>query len=400
MTTPSPKPAAPEPPTQTRATPPVRVRPSTLDDYEAITAGIRGEMGMVSPAEYRRRWSTNPFQPSSRAGQTGWLMETVDDGAVVGWFGNIFSGYELGGRPILAASMHAVAVKEAFRNRSMPLVTSYFRQTEPELLLVTTANEKAGQVWQAMKMLKVPVPDYDVVRYWIASPSRFAAAALRRKKVPAAGLAGAALGVGLGVSDGLSRRRLRALPPGVPSPVCSRDFDERFDEFWSRLRSRRRNANRLLAVRSRGALAWHFYDARVNNALAIVTIEQPGSGGRLAGYAILNRRDAVELGLSRYQIADLQVCAGPDELAADDDPALVQALLVGCMRATREDGVHVLEAIGFDAFKRGVIDATGPRRRRSPAWPYLYKAQSATLATQLGSPDAWDPCPFDGDAAF
>src|SRR3954451_23706875 len=91
--------------------PTVRVRPSTLADYDAIVAGIGADMEMVSRDEYLHRWSTNPFQPESQKANTGWMMET-GDGGVVGWFGNIFSGYELNGRPLLAASTHAVVVKE------------------------------------------------------------------------------------------------------------------------------------------------------------------------------------------------------------------------------------------------------------------------------------------------
>src|SRR4051794_28939512 len=120
----------------TSSPPNVRVRPSTLEDYDAIVAGIGGEMAMVSRGEYQHRWSTNPFQPRDRQGKTGWMMET-DDGRVVGWFGNIFSGYELNGQPLLAASTHAVIVKEDFRNRSLGLIAQFFRQSGVDLLLVT-----------------------------------------------------------------------------------------------------------------------------------------------------------------------------------------------------------------------------------------------------------------------
>jgi len=301
-------------------------------------------------------------------------MET-GDGRVVGWFGNIFSGYEFNGRPLLAASTHAVVVKEQFRKQSMGLIAQFFRQREPQLLMVTTSNELAAQVWTAMKMVRVPNP-YDQVRYWVVNPGRFIGAGLRRQGVPVASAIGSAAGL-------LMRR------PRVHEELQTKliaDFDDRFDSFWARLRAK---PDRLHAVRTSDALAWHYHDAGLNNRRAIIVTEE---GRQLIGYAILTRRDAPHIGLKRYQIADLQVL--------EDQPALVRSLVGGALRTTREHEVDVLESTGFSDFKRGVTESLGPRIRQSPSFPYFYKPNSSELAATLQSAAAWDPCPYDGDAAF
>jgi hypothetical protein len=237
----------------------------------------------------------------------------------------------------------------------------------------------------------LPLASYDRVLYWICDHRRFAEAALRKKQIPLAGALGCAAGTVLAAADSLRRRnsalRLATGQAGMKEePRLLADFDARFDTAWQQLRQRR---GRLLAIRSQAALAWHYHDARSTKRLAIIVLEEQDA---LAGYAILLRRDVETIGLRRFILADLQVLG--------DRPALVSKLLTGAIQAAREQSVHVVEAIGFDPFKRGLLEATGPRIRRSPAWPYFYKAFSPLLVQALESSDAWDPCPYDGDAAF
>jgi len=365
----------------------VTIRPSTLEDYDGIAATVsRSGLEMVSHQEYLHRWSTNPFTPADRIGQTGWLMQT-EAGQIVGWAGNIFAGYEWEGRFLLAAGTHAWAVEDQYRTKSIPLLASFFRQSGVDLLLDTTAIAKAGQIFTGFKGFRLPRPSYDRVLYWICDYGRFVGAALHKKQMPLAGILGGAGGIVMSMADGLrGRNSARRCPPGEPVAKLVPDFDARFDAAWQRLRLRR---GRLLAIRSRAALAWHYHDALQAKRLAIVVLEE---GDSLAGYAILIRRDAQNIGLRLFVVADLQVL--------DENPVLVRRLLAGAMEAARAHGVHVLEANGFDSFKHGVLDASNPRIRQSPSWPYFYKAISPPLAQALQSVDAWDPCPYDGDAAF
>jgi hypothetical protein len=203
----------------------------------------------------------------------------------------------------------------------------------------------------------------------------------------AAGLLGAMAGPGLWMADRFRRGAIRAAGQKHRTKILDA-FDERFDSFWQQLR--RQWPGRLLAVRSSAALKWHYHGSAQRGELVIVGAD--GSDGSLDGYAILVRRDSPPaIGLRRYMIADLQV--------AREEPALVLALLGGAIDAARARGTHVVEAVGLEAFKRKVLEPTS-RVRRFPCWPYLYKAQTPELAKTLESPAVWDPCPYDGDAAF
>lgn len=360
---------------------PVRIRPSTLADYDGICGVVRrAGMTVASRASHQRRWMENPFRPSGDV-TTGWLMETPA-GEVVGWVGNVYSGYELDGRPLLAVATHALAVDIDYRNRSLGMLAAFFRQPGVDIYLSTTANASAGRVFTAFKADRVPHPSYDKVAYWPTDAAGFYAAAARLKRLPAPGLVGGLAALGLWPSS----LRTRALWKDAPPTNRIDSFDSRFDDFWADIRTR---PGRLIAVRTARALTWHFADGAEQKRLAIIGLAAAGS---LAGYAILIRRDQPAIGLNRYVIADLQT--------RREDPQLVRGLVKGAIAAAKDDGVHVVEATGFDGFKRGVIASLAPRVRQSPNWPFYYKAATPELAAQLRHESVWDPCPYDGDAAF
>src|SRR5262249_56501182 len=57
-------------------------------------------------------------------------------------------------------------------------------------------------------------------------------------------------------------------------------FDDRFDEFWAELRAR--NPHRLLAVRTREMLEWHYRHAALDGRLWIGIV---ADGARLVAFA-------------------------------------------------------------------------------------------------------------------
>jgi hypothetical protein len=362
-----------------------RVRPSTVDDYAGVSAlWETSAFWEIKQQDYTRRWSDNPFRVErDEDGRviTGWVIESAN-ARIVGTIGNIYLGYELNGQPLLAAEAHASNVLPEHRRSSLSLWARYFAQKPADLLLGTTANSTAGRVYEGFKAKRMPRRDYDQVLYWITGYAGFITSALRRRNRAAGAIA--PLGApALWLGD-LKRRAHR---PARDSRLhVHRAFDPRFDQLWLTVRQRR---DVLLAVRSTAALAWHFREAGEQNRLGIVTLEE---GSTLAGYAILARRDAPELGLRRYQLADLQV--------ARREARDVDALIRGAIDLCRADRVHVLEAVGFDTFKHEALQRSGVRQRTSPTFPFYYKAQSPVVAEQLARPEFWDPCPYDGDAAF
>jgi len=65
-------------------------------------------------------------------------------------------------------------------------------------------------------------------------------------------------------------------------------------------------------------------------------------------------------------------------------------------------GVDVVEAMGFHKSKHDLLERLHPHRRLLPSSPYLYRVSqnSQPLRDALLQADAWDPSPFDGDAAL
>ena len=87
-------------------------------------------------------------------------------------------------------------------------------------------------------------------------------------------------------NDRLTKKNLRG--EDVEVQVCPR-FDDRFDDFWGDLA--RNNPRRLLAVRTREVLEWHFRYSLENNQLWIVTVV---NGPRLAAYALFEKRATIQ----------------------------------------------------------------------------------------------------------
>jgi hypothetical protein len=165
-------------------------------------------------------------------------------------------------------------------------------------------------------------------------------------------------------------------------------FDGRFDQFWELTRQRR---DRLLAVRSREALMWQFGLALESGKLAIFGISE---GNSLLGYLIMKRFDQEGVGLRRFRVVDIQVLG--------DEPDSVLSLMTAALNHAKLHGVDVVEAMGFHESKRSVLEQLNPRHRAVPSCPFFYlvSEDSRPLQQSLKETDAWDPSPFDGDAAL
>jgi hypothetical protein len=273
-------------------------------------------------------------------------------------------------------------VDTEYRHYSARLIRRWLRQGDTHLLMTSTASGRVGEILRALKFRPVPHPDYDTALYWITNHRGFAAGALRQLGVPGASWLSRPAAVAVRTMDAFRRSKHHA----APALRRLEGFDERFDAFWLELR---RTPDRLLAERTRGALVWHFGGDRLHARTEILALEE---GGGLKGYLVMFRYDHEDIGLTRYRIADLQV--------ADDSETACRALVAGALGLAHEQGVHVVELIGFNARKRQALMSLRPRRRKLPSWLFYYRTPSQELGSALGAPSAWDPCPFDGDASL
>ncbi len=354
------------------------VREATFDDYEGIMSVRRDcRLTVRDRASWEHHWTGNPHWPPNTT--IGWIIESLD-GRILGTFVSIPVAYELAGRRLIAGVGNSYAVLPEGRKRSLQLVTEFCNQPHVDLLLSSTPAPMVAELLQKLfGALRAPYPANTGVLSWITDYRGFASAMLRRKGVRAASGLGFLAGPVLWTSDALRRRG--------PSGRCQLEvqrldkFDERFDAFWSRLADRQ---DRLLAVRDRATLAWHF-SAAYTPSREILGLHQ---GDELIGYAVLIRKDQEAIGLKRLRICDLQTL--------EDNPSHVESLVSAAIARARQAGIHMVEIMGHDALKRSVIERLNPHSRQG-GMQCLYWVKDPELAAPLLLPETWALSPYDGD---
>jgi hypothetical protein len=242
-----------------------------------------------------------------------------------------------------------------------------------------------GVLFKFFECNEIPGPTCAEVFFWIINYTRFSTAFLRKKRMPVfAGIRHAA-GLTLYVRDLAHRPKGRYLQKEI-SLLAS--FDKRFDVIWDSLRQRR---NRLLAVRTREALTWQFRPSLESGDIVILGLME---GDNLSGYLVMRRYDQEQYGLRRFRVVDIQ--------AVRDEEDTILSLMTAALEYAARYGVDVVEAMGFHKSKHDLLERLHPHRRALPSSPFLYRVSqdSRPLRDALQQADAWDPSPFDGDAAL
>ncbi len=354
------------------------IREASFDDYEGVMS-VRRACGLTGRdrASWEHHWTGNPAW--SPGAPIGWAIED-SEGRILGTFSSIPIAYQLGGRRLLAGVGNSYAVLPEGRKRSLQIMTAFCDQPQVDLLLSSTPAPTVAELLQKFfGALRAPYPENTGVLGWITDYREFARAVLRRKGGRlAAGLTYLAAPA-LWTSDKLLRRR-----PSVGSRLDIRpldEFDERFDTFWARLGKRQ---DRLLAVRDRACLAWHFPAAYMPGRM-ILGLQR---GDELSGYAVLIRLDHESTGLKRLRICDLQTL--------EEKPEHVEALLSAAIAAARQTGVHLVEIMGHDGFTRSVIERLNPHQRQG-GMQCLYWVKNSELTSPLLLSETWSLSPYDGD---
>jgi hypothetical protein len=362
---------------QANSPPVARIRTARLTDAEAIR-GVheRNGLGSFDISDWRANWEAYPFAAEFSDIPIGWVLE-AEDGAVVGTLGNIHMLYEMDGRRLRAAIATAWAVNTPYRGMALHLTTAFFKQKGLDLCLNGSASPTASRVLSGLRIPRIPIPDYSTPCFWAANPRNFANAVLRRRNLTGASILSYPAGLALFIHDavrGSGRGKLKGTVRRLNA------FDDRFDSLCERIGS---GGSRLRAVRSRAVLEWRF---RSDLAAGRVAVLGAGSGGDLSGYIVLVRRPEQELGMSLYDVADLQAVA--------DDPAVYRDLLISAVQLAREDGVDAVKLLTGTPAKRAPSEALRPHSYQLPLWQLYYRA-AHWLRPALVSADAWDFSLFD-----
>jgi hypothetical protein len=254
------------------------------------------------------------------------------------------------------------------------------------LFVNTTVNAKASLLQGLFRATRVPSGTWNRSAFWITDYRAFASSLLSRKEMPSGKTVSYPLSAGLFLRDMLASRMLRSRSNGIEVEFCTQ-FDDRFEDFWQRIR--RDSTGRLLATRSQEVLDWHFKHALAKDKAWVTTVS---AGGVLAGYAVFCRQDNPSYQLKRMRLVDFQTSPGQTEL--------LQPMLLSAVERCQREGIHMLEAIGFDSDKKRMIDSLGPHCRELGSWRYFYKTNDHELAASLQNPQVWDATCFDGDASL
>jgi hypothetical protein len=361
------------------------VRVARFDDYPQIEAVMRANAAAIRPErEWREMWIDNPLW--ARVGDRWPIGWSLDDGRgrIVGSIVSVPSLYRFRGRELLCANGRAWAVLPEYRGLALWLMDEYFNQPGVDLFVNTTVAPRAAATAEQLSR-RVPVGDWQQVPYWVVGYRRFARSVLRDKRVPLVNVLSAPAAAMLAVHDFVA---VRELPVGDRSVAIEQiqDFDSRFDVLWHELV--RTRPDRLIGVRDRETLAWHYAVLRGLGRLRIFTASR---AGLLRAYGVFTISGPEEE-LQRMRLVDYQSVDGQQELLL----GLVRAALERC----GAEGVSVLEYWGAGVPSTRDLDAHAPHHRELACWPFYYRTNDPALSAELARPEVWDPSLFDGDASF
>lgn len=383
-------PSRASPGTANAASPPVskqvRFRQATFDDYSAIYA-LESRHGLETKTyeQWTHLWINNPAYKQVRDLPIGWVLEDEQSG-IVASVGSIPLRYELNGRQLIASAGHSWVADEPYRGYALMLLNQLMSQPAVDLYLSTSVSANSQASFEALDCVRVPAGAWDHAAFWIADYRAFAGSALAKMSIPFASILRYPLSAAIILHDKIKRNPLRRAASVHDVKACPA-FDDRFDDFWAMLRAR--NPHRLLALRNREALEWHFKYSLAQERAWIFTV---CDGPHVTAYSIFRRRDESNLGLRRVQLVDFQ--------SADGDTTLLRPMLGCALERCEREGISMVEVIGWRLEKGDLIDGLAAHQRILPSWLYFYKTYDAALATSLKDRNVWDPCHFDGDSTL
>jgi len=362
------------------------LREATFEDYPRIWE-LESRYGL-NPKNYEEwsdLWNRNPAYQQAPHWPIGWVCENGDH-EIVGSIANIPLIYELDGKLLTVATSRSLVVDSRHRPYSFPLLSQFFRQRNVDLFLNTTVNAKALRLQELFGCARVPAGTWNRSAFWITNYRAFAASFLNTRELSGLPSLSYPLSAGLFLRDALTGRALRRSRNEPDVQFCTQ-FDEKFDRFWECVR--KISPDRLLASHSREVLDWHFGSALNKKRAWVLSVSQEGE---LLAYAILCRQDNPGLGLERMRLVDFQALPGQTHL--------LRRILYVAIEKCREDGIHILEALGFSSEKQQIIESMSPHYRDLASWRYFYRANSPQLAARFKNPEVWDPSCFDGDSSL
>lgn len=364
---------------------PPRVRQARFEDYQQTHRLESAYFPDSLPAGDRRGLLVdNPLW--SRLGSNwpiGWVLED-SAGRIVGSLNNVPSLYRFRGEERVCANGHCWAALAEYRGYAPMLMGEYFGQDGAELFISSKVGADATPIW-ATHATRVPAGDWGTAAYMVTQHRGFARKALEMKHAPLAGVLAAPAAAILQLKDAVASRAIPAAASSVEFAKAD-GFDSRFDAFWQELLHQ--SPGRLLAVRDRQALCWHFAIPMRAKRLWVLTALR---NNLLRAHCVLRQHTRPQ-GLRSVKLVDYRTLERGEELLA--------GLFRATLRRCAAEGNHILEHHGCGLKRMRVFDEIAPYRAKKPAWSFYYHAADAALGIELDDPEVWDPSEFDGDASY
>ncbi len=312
----------------------------------------------------------------------GWVMEN-NDGNIVGVILNLFMNYRLNDKTYKASVVSTWAVDDNYRKDSMNLIFKWIYQKNVDLLVDNRRTERSAKILKSFKFKNVPTKDYEKIIYWVLDYPNFIKSVIKKKLKIQIGPISIILAAILKSYDFIMNRNKNFYLNKKTFEVKS--FDKKFDFFWDKLPKN----NKFMSERNSASLEWHFARGIKEKRISVLTLS---SENNLIGYIILMRSNNKEIGLKRMKIVDIQSLSNSEE---DTKNLIANAVLYA-----REEGVHILELMGFGKSIKEQALKTNPYIRSLSNSPFFYKIMSNELKNAFTDNIEWDACLFDGDGSL
>jgi hypothetical protein len=364
---------------------PPQLRPMRFEDYEQVHALESSQFLEHQPfSDWQGFWRDNPLWPRlADRWPLGWVLE-APGGKLVGTMSNVPSLYKFRGQDLICANGRAWFVLPEYRGFALWPMDEYFRQPGVDLYINTTVGPLAVPAVSSYAE-RIPGGDWETAAYFATSYTDLARRGLEKSHLPQTSFLALPLAAGLWLKDAIFVPTLPGPPPGV-EVACVKEFDAHFDTFWTELLAR--NPDKLLGVRDRAALSWHYARPIRRDRLRVFTASR---NGLLRAFCVVKRQDFGD-GLKRLRLVDFQTI--------EPDIDLLPGLLRAALRRGAEEGFAVLEHLGTGVPRMATFDRHAPYRRKMPSWPFYWQAAETALRLELRSPAVWDASTYDGDASY
>lgn len=227
----------------------VELFPLSVADYDALVRYLVSFPGETRDSafwrdRFRLWWEANPA--FSEGMERGWILK--EDGAIVGFIGNIPSYFQWGGEKKIIYNTTTWRVSPSYRNHSLRLLFKQLEYGRGSLLFLTTAGKVVRKISQTFRLQFIQ-RGVERTGLFVIHPQKILEAFFGQIKV------GRFLAKGLApFLEGAQALRLKAFSQGeeFQAKELAR-ADSSFDELWKKTRGRIPNTT----VRTAEVINWY-----------------------------------------------------------------------------------------------------------------------------------------------